>query len=166
MYSYKGQPAPDGATVAIATLKVGGFLGFGRDKLQEYGGNIPNIQSAIGGIGQIDRNTKLLFVFRGDDLIRQLQEAGQGSIILALWSHFCHNVVINRCYFVATHADKVDDMKTKILKSIETVNNEYQDLLGTDIKRIDINFFGDPYFHCINATDPDQARNLFNTIKR
>ena len=167
MYSYKGQPAPDGATEDIETLKVGGFLGlFGRDKLQEYGGNIPNIPYAIEGIGEIDNNTKLLFVFRGDDLIRQLQEAGQGSRILALWSHFRHNVEINRCYFVATHADEVDDMKAKILNSIKTVNNEYQDLLGTNIRRIDINFFDDPYFHCINATDSDQAKNLFNTIKR
>lgn len=162
----------------METTKTG-WLGWFGDELIEYGGNIPNIQRTIKKLqenkeaGGLLKNKKayVLFVFSGQEFLKQLENDRDGGYIYARWLHYAKNVSINRCHFVANNFDgkeiKEIELEKRILDGIKMANERYRVIFGNAaIKRYDDTFFQSPYFHCINAEDEGQVKKMFADIKQ
>lgn len=134
-----------------------------RRKLVEYGGNNNAIRKAI---KELNGEGYLLFVFSGEELLKEISNPSQGGSIYSLWLHYKTNLAIENCHFVATFADRVANMSDQILDRIHVANKEYQALINSEnAKRYDDTLFCTPFFHCINATDFGQVQNMIDHIR-
>ncbi|MBO4588904.1 MAG: hypothetical protein J5711_08445 [Bacteroidales bacterium] len=166
LYSYKGEKAPEGATMKAETKKAGGFLGIGRDELTEIGGNSLNNELVIGQATYYSPG-KVLFVFDGSKFIEQLAHPELGGEIWGRWLLYNTKKPLKKVHMVATHDDCVDNMRGKILDLIKAANIQYSKLLGgLGTERYTASCFEEPYFHCINAKDSYQVKELLNKIRK
>ncbi|MDY6372446.1 MAG: hypothetical protein SPL12_09185 [Bacteroidales bacterium] len=166
--------APPGTTETDEVSRRHGFLWRKKTNVKEVGGNDINIRqfdSIIGNkINAIGNNGIVLYVFNGIEFLNQVRSPSQGGEIYAIWLHLSHIghrknwPQLNRPHFVATHADQCDDMKQLILDAIETANSEYLKLVPIGSARYDRAIFSGPFFHCIDATNPKQVRELINSL--
>ena len=164
MYSYIGKDAPNTATVQTDSVKTG-FLGLG-DHLLEIGGNDTNIVDTIEKLNDLN-STKVLFVFDGNEFIKQLSTQSVGGEIYARWLHYSKNAEIIRPHFVATHADLVPEMEVMIRDLVVDTNRHYNAILGgSGVERYQSTLFNPPFFHCINAKDREQVKAMFKAIEK
>lgn len=158
-YIKRKGPEPD---TYIDETKKGRF--WWRRKLVEYGGNATAIKSAI---DELKGQGYLLYVFSGEELLKEISNPSQGGSIYSLWLHYKTNLAIENCHFVATFADRVTNMSGKILNEIHVANEKYRALLNSEnARRYDNTLFCAPFFHCLNATDFRQVQNMIDHIRK
>lgn len=148
------------ATQTTEEVKTG-LLGLG-DSLLEYGGNTKNLEETIAEL----KTCKyiVLFVFDGEDFLKQVRNPNQGGMVYSRWLYYYAESKIPRPHFVATHADKIPDLKNAILQGIKDANDEYMAIVGKE--RYNSSLFEEPFFHCINATKEYEVKELIKEIKQ
>lgn len=162
--AYDGALKSHVATQTTEEVKTGWFgLGLmGGDSLLEYGGNTKNIEESIAKLKT--GNHIVLFVFDGEDFLKQVRNPSQGGMVYSRWLRYNAGFKINRPHFVATHADMVPDLKNAILQGIKDANDEYKSIVGQE--RYESSLFEEPFFHCINATKENEVKELIKKIKQ
>ncbi len=152
------------ATQTTEEVKTGLFgLGImGGDSLLEYGGNTKNIEETIAKLKTC--NYIVLFVFDGEDFLKQVHNPSQGGMVYSRWLHYYAESRISRPHFVATHADMMPGLKNAILQGIKDANDEYKSIVGKE--RYESSLFEEPFFHCINATKESEVKELIKKIKQ
>ena len=120
-------------------------------------------------------NSKLVFVFNGNDFIEELKNYKQGGQISALLRCYVMPALMEKedgleyqheVYFIATHEDEYDgherDMETELFSRLEIANEEYRKVAnGTRYpfkKLLRGNLF------CVDAKDSAQVTNIFKNI--
>ena len=152
-----------------------GWIGLSKYTIHEIGGKDLYLYNKDFLHDAFWSNSKLVFVFNGNDLIEELKNYKQGGYICSLLRCYvmpalnekeadldCQQDII----FIATHEDEYEgpgmDMKTEIFNCLEKANEEYRKVAnGTRYpfkKLLRGNLF------CVNATDSMQVGKVFDNI--
>lgn len=122
-------------------------------------------------------NSKLVFVFNGNEFIDELKNYKQGGQISALLRCYVMPALKEKeadldspqeITFIATHEDEYDgnerDMETEIFTCLEKANEEYRRVANGTRYPFKKLMRGNLY--CVDATDSAQVRQIFNTINK
>lgn len=154
-----------------------GWIGLSSYSIQEIGGKDIYLYDKK-YLNQIFKlNTKLVFVFNGNDLIEELKNYHQGGRISSLIRCFVTPALYENesdddfrrdIMFIATHEDEYQgsekDMETEIFTCLEKANEDYRKIANgiryPFKKLLRGNLF------CIDATDSKQVSRVFNQINK
>lgn len=118
-----------------------------------------------------EANSKLVFVFNGNDFIKELENFKCGGLISALLRCYVMPALgedQRDIFFIATHNDEYEDpemdMETKIFTCLESANEEYRIVANGTRYPFKKLLRGNLY--CVNAMDQDQVRRVFESINK
>ena len=175
-YSLRNKYYSDPQQTGQADYKVNrdgivGWLGLSKYTIHEIGGKDIYLYDQTFLHQAFWENSKLIFVFNGNDLIEELRNYKQGGMISALLRCYVMPALMDmdrQLIFIATHEDKYysqeRDMETEIFACIEKANEEYRKVAnGTRYpfkKLLRGNLF------CVDATDSAQVSKIFKNINK
>ena len=152
-----------------------GWIGLSKFTIHEIGGKDIYLYDKEFLHQAFMSNSKLVFVFNGNDLIDELKNYKQGGQISALLKCYVMPALMGKdddlnceqdIIFIATHEDEYygteRDMETEIFTCLEKANEEYRKVAnGTRYpfkKLLRGNLF------CVDATDSAQVSKIFKNI--
>lgn len=148
-----------------------GFLGFSNNSIHEVGGKEKYYFNKDFLSDAFKNDQKVVFVFNGNDFIRELKNYEEGGLIST----------ILRCYvmpsldaaqkqqsiqFIATFEDQYSgekpDMQSEIINCIERANSDYLKIVSAQRYPFKSLLHGNLF--CVDARDCNKVRQLFKQI--
>ena len=155
--------------------KSGPWWKFGLSKfsLHEIGGKDRYYKDKDFLTSAFQTNERLVFVFNGNDFIKELINYQSGGLITSLLR--CHIMpVLSKCgkqksiQFVATYEDEYlgnkPDMASEIISCIEYANNEYREEAHSTRYTFKELMHGNLF--CVDARDPQKVKEIFKQINK
>lgn len=175
-YSLQGLDYNDPQQTRQADYKVKkdnlfGRFGLSKYTIHEIGGKSMSLYDKELLHPAFVSNSKLVFVFNGNELINELKNYKQGGLISALLKCYVMPALIdlNRqqdIFFIATHEDEYygteKDMGTEIFNCLEKANEEYRKVANGTRYPFKNLLRGNLF--CVDATDSAQVSKIFKDI--